>query len=170
MSVQHTRGNDPFIVETILSSVCWDEYDHERREFDYSNLEKVIKLLKSGRLAAFRGDYSEAVTAALEQLSIPRSEWTVIRSLSSKYFKQVKDAKVHYPLDDKHWIVSIEEKTWEIFLYHLATMTRSESIYSARRIELGSVSVEGRPCRDKKLVELHRRKCTEVAYKILSGR
>ncbi len=166
----HYRDNDSLVVEPILSAVCWKEFDHNRRYFNYDNLIETIRLLKSGGAYAQRQSYSESVDAALERLSVPKSEWTVIRALASEYFKKVKDAHVHHPLADKCWEVTVENKTREIFLYHPSSMTRSESFFTHRSFELGSVTVEGRPCRNKQWVKLHRQMGTKVTYEILSGR
>jgi hypothetical protein len=163
----HAFDDDHLIVEPILSEICWKEYDSNRRKFDYENLTRVIKFIKTGKARHIQGGYSESVTYALKELHVPEYQWTVIRAIASLYFKAVKSPN---ELDDKYWEVEVLEKTREIFLYHPSTMSRSESLYHNRGFELGSVSVEGRPCRLKRVVELHRRKCSEVAYRTLSGR
>jgi hypothetical protein len=117
-----------------------------------------------------RHDYADAVTSVLEYLRIPKSEWVVIRALTSKYFKQVKDAKVYHPLADKHWIVTVQERSREVLLYNHVTMTRSESNFTKSGFHLGSVTVKEEICRNKGHIELHRQKCAEVTYRILSGK
>ncbi|MEK7462266.1 MAG: hypothetical protein AAB618_01720 [Patescibacteria group bacterium] len=169
MATQYRHDSGPLIVEPILSKICWKEYDHERRDFDYSNLSQTIIFLKSGGARAHRQDYSEAATFALKQLKVPESEWTVIRALASEYFKQVKEALVTKPLLDKHWLVSVEENTREVTLFHHPTQTKSESFFSSQGFQLGSVTVEGRPCRNQHHIEMHQNKGTEVVYSILSG-
>ncbi len=164
------RGNSPFVVESILSSVCWKEFDRSKRVFNYSNLFNTIRLLKSGGVYAKRQSYSESVNAALEQLLIPKSEWTVIRALSSEYFKKLKDVNFKHPLDDKYWEVTVELRTHEIFLYHLSSMTRSESYFTLRSFGLGSVTTEGVLCGNQQWVGLHRQMGHKVTYEILSGR
>jgi hypothetical protein len=167
VATQHSDNIPSVVDEYVLSEICWKEYDGERREFNYINLIRIITFIKSGRSRHVRRDYSEAVTYALEQLGIPKEEWTVIRAKASAYFKAMKHPN---ELDDMYWDVTVSEKTREIFLYHLSSMSRSESLYNNHGFDLGSVVIEGRPCRHKRLVELHRRKCFEVTYRILTGR
>lgn len=169
MATQYRLDSDPIIVEPILSRVCWDEYDHERRLFSYDNLVALIKYLKSGNHSKSTIEYPELVTLGLDYLRIPPSERTVIRALTSKYFKLVKEALVSKPLDDKHWLVSVEEITREVILFHHVTMTKSESFFSGKGFQLGSVTVEGRPCRNQRHIEMHKNKGTEVVYCMLSG-
>lgn len=167
MASTHT-DNEFFIVdEKILSEICWEEYAKHGREFDYNHLLRVVTFIKSGQARSVRRSYSEAVTFALEALRIPKEQWTVIRAKVSAYFKALKDPG---PLDDRYWEVSVLSDSREIFLYHRASLSRSESLYHRRGFELGSVIVEGRPCRQKTLIDLHRSKCFETTYRILSGR
>lgn len=170
MATHTNLDNDPLIVESILSKVCWNEYDRAGREFEYEHVKRVVRLLKSGTTASGNRDYPTMTTLALETLKIPKSEWTTIRALASAYFKEVKDATIRHPLAEKHWDVTVDGKAREICLYHPSTMTRSESFFSHKGFELGSVTVEGRPCRSKSHIELHRNKGMAVTYRILSGR
>ena len=160
MATQHT-GNDPRIVDSILSPLCWAEYSRGRedREYDYENLVRLIKYLKSGK--ANRKNYSEAVTHTLKHLLIPESEWTVLRALASAYFKALKPVK-QPTQPDPLWSVTVLEASREIRLYHYPTMTRSDSLYDHTQCYPGSVSTEDRPCRHKQHIELHRGKCLEV--------
>jgi hypothetical protein len=167
VATQH-RDNDPFIVdEHILSNICWAEFDELNRDYDYDNLLRVIRFIKTGGARHIGRDYSEAVTHTLKQLRVPENQWTVIRAKASAYFKAAKHPSV---LDDVYWEITVAEMTQEIFLYHRSSMTRSESLFGKRGFELGSVVVEGRPCRQKQVIDLHRRKCFEVTYRILSGK
>lgn len=70
----------------------------------------------------------------------------------------------------ENWDVWICRRTREIHLFHKRTLTRSESLFTATCLDLGSVSVEGRPCRLKQHVDLHRTKGGATLYRILSGR
>jgi hypothetical protein len=68
------------------------------------------------------------------------------------------------------WTVLVCERTREIHIFHSPTMSHSESVYDSRGFSLGSVIVEGMPCRNKWLPKAHYNKCFETTYKILSGR
>jgi hypothetical protein len=72
--------------------------------------------------------------------------------------------------DSDAWEVWFCRRTKEIHLYHRRTMTRSESNYHSKGFNLGSVSVEDQPCINTNHIELHRQKCSETAYRVLSGR
>jgi hypothetical protein len=68
------------------------------------------------------------------------------------------------------WSVWVCERTHEIHIFHNPTMSHSESLYNSRGFELGSVVVGGLPCQNKWLPKLHKDKCFEATYRILSGR
>lgn len=169
MATKHTRDNDPFIVEYILSEVCWEEYDDKRRHFTYRALVRLIRVIKLVRWPKHL-TYPEVVTESLKHINAKRGEYEVLRALTSAYFKRVKAGGTVTGADDAAWKITIDEQTREIILYHSPTMTRSESLYTNRSFELGSISTEGRPCRHKKLRELHEEMGRTVVYEILSGR
>jgi hypothetical protein len=166
--MQYTRGDDPFIVESILSRVCYKEFEANGkcREFDYDILVKLIQRIKSpGWRRAEK--YEDTVTQALVYVGAKRSEYTVLRHLASEYFKAVKKA---HPLDGHEWEITVDTNTREITLYHYPTMTRSESLYTLKHFDLGSVTVEGRPCRHRQQLKLHAQMGRRVVYEIASGR
>lgn len=72
--------------------------------------------------------------------------------------------------DSDTWTAHVCKKTWEIHLFHKNTLTRSESLFTPNRFELGSVSVDDRPSRHKSHPKLHREKGSEIVYRIMSGR
>ena len=170
MATKHTRDNDPFIVELILSEVCWEEYGDKRRHFTYRALVQLIQVIKLVRWPK-RLTYPEVVTESLKYINATRGEYEVLRALTSSYFKRVKaDGGAFTGVDDTTWKITIDDQTREIILCHSPTMTRSESLYTNRSFELGSITTEGRPCRHKKLRELHEEMGRTVVYEVLSGR
>ena len=171
MATQPTYDTVSDIVEPILSRVCWEEDSTTKRPFSYARLEALIRFIKSSRPTKSAIEYPELVTLCLTDIiCAPKSEHTVLRALASKYFKRVKGVFTYKPLDDQYWLVVVEEKTREIHLSHYPTMTRSESNYHNHGFVVGSVTVRNQPCFIPGHVALHKQKCSEITYRILSGK
>lgn len=176
MNMQTAFSKDSVVVEQVLSALCWEEYETKRRPFDYSDLELVIDFLSRGKARHDRSAYSEAVTLALESMEVPLCQYTVIRALTSKYFKLVKDAQIFHPLDEKYWITrydKFERETDAIYvfsLYHNPTMTGSSWTYLRNNLTCDSGSDKAGNFLKKPLRDIHQQKVTEVLYRILSGR
>ena len=72
--------------------------------------------------------------------------------------------------DSSLWEAWICLRSKEIHLIHRPTQTRTESNFHSKGFCLGPVTVKGETYRFKNLEEIHRSKCSEITYQILSGK
>ncbi len=184
MATQHQDDNGPSIVVDFFKAAVAGAQKKYKTQIDVRTAREILfAFLRSwdGTHETFHNTKSAAIDECLSP-GENRSPYTSFVIRYCKLFPKKK--KVSAPQEilqisqsdweeiekSDEWSVWVCERTREIHLFHNPTMSRSESIYHSRGFELGSVVVEGLPCRNKWLPKRHKDKCFEVTYRILSGK
>lgn len=183
MATQHT-DNEPFIVDKFFKLAVAGAQEKYKIQIDV----RVARRILFAFLREWDGThetYHPTKSRLLDTHLYPSDERSPYTSFLNRYLKlfpkkNPKDTpKNVQPVTASDWeeveksaawSVWVCERTKEIHLFHNPTMSRSESLFNTLGFELGSVVVEGQPSKNKGLVEVHRNKCFETTYRILSGK
>jgi hypothetical protein len=186
MASQALLDNGPGIVDKIFKTAVAGAQGRYKTHLDIRTAKDIL----FGILKTWDGapeHFHEVKSAQLDAYLYPGEPRSPYTSFVVRYFKLLKESSskraapkvVAEPVrladwyeyeKSAEWSVWVCERTREIHLFHNSTMSRTESLYTQNGFDLGSVIVEGEPSRHKRLKEIHRKKCFEVTYRILSGK
>jgi len=187
VATQPNYDNGPSIVEKVFRAAIAGAQEKYGYNLDVRLAEDILfEMLKVWDRS--HETFHDTKSSILDRVLSPCEQRSPYTSFLVRYFKQLpkrpRSKVVAQPAPETmvsasdwvefektdQWSVWVCERTHEIHLFHNPTMSHSESLYHSRGFELGSVTVEGLPCRNKQLPKLHHDKCFETTYRIQSGR
>lgn len=186
MATQAHNDDRPFVIDNLFRAAIAGAQER----FGYILDVRIAKDILFKMFTSWDGSretFHETKSNILDTCLPPGEQRSPYTSFVIRYYRLLKSRKAK-PLAAKapettvsqsdwdefektdEWTVLVCERTREIQLFHNPTLSHSESLYHESGFSLGSVIVEGMPCRNKWLPKRHHTKCAEVTYRILSGR